>query len=84
MVKTMGNVLEGVTASKVSLINEIKKDMINCKAKISMMTGSGTAVFGIFESTSELKDCYENLKSKYNEIFVTKTERGGVYIESRD
>ncbi len=84
MVKTMGNVLEGVTASKVPLINEIKKDMINCKAKISMMTGSGTAVFGIFESTSELKDCYENLKSKYNEIFVTKTERGGVYIESRD
>ena len=84
MVKTMGNVLEGVTASKVSLINEIKKDMINGKAKISMMTGSGTAVFGIFESISELKDCYESLRFKYNEIFVTKTERGGVYIESRD
>ncbi len=84
MAKTMGNVLEDITVNKVSVINEVKKDMIKGKAKISMMTGSGTAVFGIFEKISDLNDCYESLKSKYNEIFVTKTQKGGVYIESRD
>lgn len=82
MINNMGNVLETVTSKKIYEIEEMKSEINNCNAKFSMMTGSGTAVFGIFESEIDLKHCYDKLKSKYKEIFISKTVKGGVYIES--
>ncbi len=84
MVKYMDNVLESVTTKNIEQILEIKKDMLKFKAKVSMMTGSGTAVFGIFDSISDLNTCYENIKAKYKNVFCTKTVKGGVNIESWD
>ncbi len=84
MISNMNNVLETVTSSVVDEIEEIKSEITNCNAKISMMTGSGTAVFGIFDSEIDLKDCYDKLKLKYEEIFISKTVKGGVCFESWD
>ncbi len=81
MIPYMANVLETVTKEVVDEIEEIKSEMKTCSAKLSMMTGSGTAVFGIFESDVDLKKCYDKLKPKYDEIFISKTVKGGVYFE---
>ena len=51
----MGNVLEQVTAKLYPQINEIKEALDNAGAAVSMMTGSGSAVFGVFESARQAR-----------------------------
>ncbi len=46
----MGNVLEQVTKKHYPAIEEIKQDMRNMGALNSLMSGSGSTVFGIFTS----------------------------------
>ena len=55
-----GNVLE-LTAF-LSSVDEIKETMIELGAENSMMTGSGSAVFGIFDNERLAEKCCENLK----------------------
>ena len=49
-------------ALKLPEVNEIKKIMLDAKAEGAGMTGSGSAVFGIFTSERKAKKCYEALK----------------------
>lgn len=51
----MGNSLEGVTIPMHPIIQEIKEKMTERGALISMMSGSGPTVFGIYESTADAK-----------------------------
>ena len=50
IVKLLGNVLEDVTIKKHGIIDEIKRLLVENGAVVSMMTGSGPTVFGIFEN----------------------------------
>ncbi len=70
-----GNVLE-LTAF-LATVDEIKETMIELGAENSIMTGSGSAVFGIFNSEKSAEKCCENLKK--SGLFATisvPTERG--------
>lgn len=49
----MGNVLEKVTVNKVPVITDIEKLMNENNALISMMTGSGPTVFGIYKNKED-------------------------------
>ena len=55
-----GNVLE-LTAF-LATVDEIKETMIELGAENSVMTGSGSAVFGIFDNERLAEKCCENLK----------------------
>lgn len=55
-----GNVLE-LTAF-LATVDEIKETMIELGAENSVMTGSGSAVFGIFDNEKLAEKCCENLK----------------------
>lgn len=57
--KYCGNVFEQINLS--SEIFEIKKFMLNCDALCSFMTGSGSAVFGIFDTPKSAKECFNRL-----------------------
>lgn len=69
----MKNVLETVTAVEVPEIAEMKKILIENGAMGSMMSGSGTSVFGLFESKTQAYRAAEKLKTISKEIFITNT-----------
>lgn len=75
------NVLEDITVTGHPEIPEIKSRLLDCKACFSMMSGSGSAVFGVFQNEkealsakSELNDILKNLKPV---IIKTRTCRSG-------
>lgn len=40
-------------------------------AKLSLMSGSGAAIYGVFEDRESAEKCFEELKKKYDEVFLT-------------
>ncbi|MDO4938581.1 MAG: 4-(cytidine 5'-diphospho)-2-C-methyl-D-erythritol kinase [Lachnospiraceae bacterium] len=65
------NVLEAVTARMFPVITEIKDRLLAAGASLAGMTGSGTAVYGIFrEKPSDL--VISDIKRRYNNVFVVK------------
>ncbi len=53
------------------IILKIKSELIKNKAIGSLMTGSGSCVYGIFENKKTAKQAYENLKNKYQTYICT-------------
>ncbi len=72
----MGNNMEEVVFKKYPEVKKIKEDMINMKAA-SLMSGSGSTVFGIFESKRDLDRAYFYFKEKYDLCY--KVKAGGSY-----
>lgn len=64
----MGNVLE--QAARLSEIPEIKKKMNQSGALGALMSGSGSAVFGIFDSRWKAKHCMRKLYSIANCVLL--------------
>jgi 4-diphosphocytidyl-2-C-methyl-D-erythritol kinase len=69
----MKNVLENVTVNKFPVIRRIKNDMIKLGAAGSMMSGSGPTVFGFFDDMLKAQRCYDYMKLKYKDTFITRT-----------
>lgn len=59
----LGNVLESVTAKEIPVVNQIKKEMLELGALGSLMSGSGTTVFGIFDSKNAAENAFYKFKS---------------------
>ena len=76
----MENILERVTQTEYPVIGEIKDVMSSNGAMVSLMSGSGPTVFGLFEDEKAAKRCYEQLrfgqmKTKVKEIYLTGMHR---------
>lgn len=69
----MKNVLENVTLRKHSVLRNIKNDMIAMGALGALMSGSGPSVFAFFEDMLSAQRCYDEMKTKYKEVFITRT-----------
>ncbi len=54
-------------------IKKIKEMMIKNSAEKSLMSGKGSAVFGIFKDKKEAKKVYNQLKLKYEQTYLTKS-----------
>ena len=63
-------ILEGEEKEKISYI---KNTMEECGALGTAMSGSGSAVFGVFNSISKIKGCYKVLNQVYSETFICET-----------
>jgi 4-diphosphocytidyl-2-C-methyl-D-erythritol kinase len=77
LAKNMSNVMETVTAKRYKEIKEIENILIENGAAGSIMTGSGTTVFGIFENYEAAQKAYNSIKSTSDKLiehlFLTKT-----------
>lgn len=73
------NVFEEVVEQK-ELIRDIKQEIINNGAISSLMTGSGSAVYGIFKDKNAAKIAYESLKDKYQTYICTSYNSRNHYI----
>ncbi|MBU5486154.1 4-(cytidine 5'-diphospho)-2-C-methyl-D-erythritol kinase [Clostridium sp. MSJ-11] len=71
--KNMINVLELVTLDKYPELLEIKRDMKNLGSIGTLMSGSGSTIFGFFENYQFAERCYNFMKDKYDEVFLSKT-----------
>lgn len=73
------NVLEHTVENPV--IGEIKSSMLKLGALGSMMTGSGTAVFGIYDSVQKAVTAKNSLSEKYSSVFLSRPWPFGVQVD---
>ena len=66
IITILSNDLERVAIPRYPIIQTIKKELINNGAKGSLMSGSGSTVFGIFTSEDEAKEAYTRFKYHNN------------------
>jgi 4-diphosphocytidyl-2-C-methyl-D-erythritol kinase len=69
----MKNILENVTLKKHQSLKEIKKEMLKMDALGALMSGSGPTVFAFFDDMLKAQSCYDRMKIKYNEVYITRT-----------
>lgn len=61
-------------------INAIKKIMYDSKALGAAMSGSGSAVFGIFRNERKANKCIEKLRETYSKVYLTAPTGHGAEI----
>jgi 4-diphosphocytidyl-2-C-methyl-D-erythritol kinase len=61
-------------------IKSIKKIMLKNKALGSAMSGSGSAVFGIFNSSRKAEKCLKVLKETYDKVFICDPVKTGCEV----
>lgn len=64
------NVLE--PAIKIEDISIIKDTFVKLGGLTSCMTGSGSAVFGVFDDETKAKNCLEEIKKNYKRAWICK------------
>ena len=80
---SMYNVLEEV--AYLPEIPAIKRKMISCGALGALMSGSGSAVFGIFDSRSRAKHCMRKLYDMSEAVFLARpAPHGAVVLDVRE
>ena len=65
------NVMEEAAIEEHHIISEIKESLIKKGAINAIMTGSGSAVFGIFKTTEEADRCAKDLSGIFGEVFCS-------------
>lgn len=71
--REMGNSFEYSIFRKHPEIANIKSKMLCYGADASLMSGSGSAVFGIFEDEDKLSQAYNIFKNEYADVFAAHT-----------
>ena len=67
------NALEAPACALVPGIGEAREALLNCGALASRMTGSGSAVFGLFPDASSAETAAEALGERFPYVAVTKS-----------
>lgn len=69
----MKNLLENVTLRRHRVLMNIKEE-VKIEGSIgTMMSGSGPTVFAFFDDMLKAQMCYDNMKKKYKDVFITRT-----------
>lgn len=61
-------------------INEIKKIMLKNKALGACMSGSGSAVFSVFNNRKKAEKCVDKLKETYDYVFLCEPVKNGCEV----
>ena len=68
-----GNVLESASIPLRPEIAQAKEALYHSGAAFAQMTGSGSVVFGAYETTAQAQRAYEALKALYSPCILTET-----------
>lgn len=79
-VLSVQNTLEKVVEKFHPEINTIKEMMIQNGALSSLMTGSGSAVFGLYPDKNSFESAYNKISAIYPQTFKTKTTAEGTKL----
>ena len=75
-----GNALEECSGARDN--EAIKTALKENGAVTALMTGSGAAVFGIFESEEAARNAAEAVKAQWPQVYVAQPDRGGARVIS--
>jgi len=75
--RRMYNVFEDVLPTGKQTIDEIKSTLIENSALGSVMTGSGSTVFGLFDNITSAKAAHKKLSESYRDCFLVETLPNG-------
>jgi 4-diphosphocytidyl-2-C-methyl-D-erythritol kinase len=64
------NDLEPIVSTKYPQIAEIKQKLLDLGAEWALMSGSGSAVFGVFNDLRDAQNALKGFKSDYTETFL--------------
>ncbi|MCI8649966.1 MAG: 4-(cytidine 5'-diphospho)-2-C-methyl-D-erythritol kinase [Anaerotruncus sp.] len=78
LAQAMGNVLEAV--AQLPEIPQLRRIMEQNGALGSLMSGSGSAVFGIFDSKRTAKRCMRKLYNHAEGVFLVKPAQRGAWV----
>ena len=67
------NMLEAVSVKKKPELQQAKDALYRCSAAFARMTGSGSVVFGAFETAQQAKEAYNTLSALYQTCILTET-----------
>jgi 4-diphosphocytidyl-2-C-methyl-D-erythritol kinase len=67
------NDFEAMAATEIPEIEDLKRRMLNAGAIASSMSGSGTAVYGIFRAAVCAEGAIESIKRSFSDIFTAVT-----------
>lgn len=70
--RRMYNVFEDVLPKGTGAIGEIKASLLDHSALGAVMTGTGSAVIGIFRELHDAEAAYNDLKSSYDECYLAQ------------
>ncbi len=70
LAESAGNVLETVTTTEYPIIEEYKTIMMNNGALYSLMSGSGSSVFGIFSDEASAKSAVDAFRTLTNDVYM--------------
>lgn len=70
------NVLESVTAERFTVIKKIKNMLVEYGAQVSLMSGSGPTVFGLFENMDKAESAFKKFRKEKWNCFLTETING--------
>ncbi len=70
LASSAGNVLETAVCDKYPEINQYKNIMKSCGAAYSLMSGSGSSVFGVFENRSMALYAANKLKRLTRQVYI--------------
>ena len=76
----LGNVLQPVSELLQPEIGRACSDLVSAGAAVSRMTGSGSAVFGVFQSSAAAKKAFDKLSSVYRTVFLCHTQHDSIRI----
>lgn len=69
----MKNLLENVTLRRHRVLINIKEEVKIDGSIGTMMSGSGPTIFAFFDDMLKAQMCYDNMKKKYKDVFITRT-----------
>ncbi len=69
----LGNVLQGVSEAMRPAIDQAIQDLLKAGAVTAWMTGSGSAVFGVFKDSASAEQAESNLHQQYDRCWVCST-----------
>lgn len=67
-------------ALDLDAINAVKKIMLKNKALGACMSGSGSAVFSVFNNIKKAEKCMAELKKEYNDVFLCEPLKTGCEV----
>lgn len=80
LASSLGNVLQSVSQDMRPPIGEAIAMLKNRGAITALMTGSGSAVFGVFESEEAARDAARSLRSRWASTFYCRTCQESIII----
>ncbi len=81
LARAMGNVLQPVAEALRPEIADCVRRIASQGAIGAQMTGSGSAVYGVFANARAARDAFAALRREYRKIWMTCTAEGGVVRE---